>query len=213
MNMSLMHDATFLAMYVSAAIVTLVIVERLIFFGYTLRDARRLESSLTREVVASGELPLRGGKSRSVVASAVQRMLDERAHFRGRDDIEDLSGALYVESRAKLERHLWILDTVVTAAPLMGLLGTILGIIDTFTALAQSGISDPQGVSAGIGTALFATALGITIALYGLIFLNHFRDRVERISDYLKVLLLRVAMGISIPVAAPSARNATRAVA
>jgi biopolymer transport protein ExbB len=81
----------------------------------------------------------------------------------------------------------------------MGLLGTILGIIDTFTTLAQSGISDPQGVSAGIGTALFATALGIAIALVGLVFLNHFRDRVDRISDHLKILLLRAAMGVGEP--------------
>ena len=43
---------------------------------------------------------------------------------------------------------------MITAAPLLGLLGTILGIFETFTVLAKSGISDPQGVSAGIGVAL-----------------------------------------------------------
>ncbi|WP_189052382.1 MotA/TolQ/ExbB proton channel family protein, partial [Aliidongia dinghuensis] len=90
-----------------------------------------------------------------------------------------------------LNRHLWLLDTIVTAAPLLGLLGTILGIIDTFTALAQSGISDPSGVSAGIGTALFATALGISVAVYGLVFHNAFHERVHRIGDDIKILLIR----------------------
>ena len=89
-----------------------------------------------------------------------------------------------------------LLDTIVTAAPLLGLLGTILGIIDTFSALAKAGISDPSGVSAGIGTALFATALGIGVALYGLLFFNYFQEQVERVGDVIKVLLLR---GTSLP--------------
>jgi biopolymer transport protein ExbB len=82
----------------------------------------------------------------------------------------------------------------VTAAPLLGLLGTILGIIDTFAVLATSGVSDAGGVSKAIGTALEATALGIGIALYAMVFFNHFQERMERINDYLKVLLLRAGM-------------------
>jgi biopolymer transport protein ExbB len=74
-------------------------------------------------------------------------------------------------------------------------LGTILGIIDTFSALAQSGISDPSAVSKGIGTALFATALGIGIAVVGLAFFNLFQEKVERINDHLKILLIRAGMG------------------
>jgi biopolymer transport protein ExbB len=168
----------------------------MIFYWHTLRHARLLETSMTVDAMASSSLPeaLTGGDS--VPAETLRQMLGERHRLRSRDDVEDLSGAIYIAMKAKLQRHLWLLDTIVTAAPLMGLLGTILGIIDTFTTLAQSGISDPQGVSAGIGTALFATALGIAIALVGLVFLNHFRDRVDRISDHLKILLLRAAMGV-----------------
>ncbi|WP_240336297.1 MotA/TolQ/ExbB proton channel family protein, partial [Klebsiella aerogenes] len=46
-------------------------------------------------------------------------------------------------------------------APLLGLLGTVMGIIETFKALAASGVSEPSLVSAGMGTALYATGLGI----------------------------------------------------
>jgi biopolymer transport protein ExbB len=77
--------------------------------------------------------------------------------------------------------RLWILDTVVTAAPLLGLLGTILGIMDTFSALSSGGISDPAAVSRGIAAALLATAIGIGTALYGL--LGH--NILHRYSDYL----------------------------
>ncbi len=73
----------------------------------------------------------------------------------------------------------------------MGLLGTIFGIVDTFLALSKSGMSDPSGVSAGIGTALYATALGISVALIGILGFNYLNDRNERICEYLKVLILR----------------------
>jgi biopolymer transport protein ExbB len=92
-----------------------------------------------------------------------------------------------------LNQHLWVLDTIVTAAPLLGLLGTILGIFDTFTALAKSGISDPQGVSAGIGTALLATAIGIGTALICLIVYNAFLAKVERLGDQTKLALLQMS--------------------
>jgi len=61
-------------------------------------------------------------------------------------------------------------------------------------ALAQAGVSDPGAVSKGIGTALYATAMGIAVALYGLFFHNLFQIRIDAISDHLKVLLLRAGM-------------------
>jgi biopolymer transport protein ExbB len=168
------------------------VIERGIFYART--------SSMARKLVAA----LEGGASRvpadllqrdSVPSRVVQQMLSRRGAVEARHDLEDLSESIYIEAKTELSKHLWMLDTIVTAAPLLGLLGTILGIIDTFTALAQSGISDPAGVSAGIGTALFATALGISVALYGLLFHNAFQERVQRISDHLKVLLIRSGMG------------------
>ncbi|MGL4407016.1 MAG: MotA/TolQ/ExbB proton channel family protein [Zoogloea sp.] len=196
MNMTLMHTITFYVLYGALSLTVFVAIERLIFYRVTLRQARLLESTLTVEALADPDLPAALTDNDTVPTETLRQMLKQRALLRTRDDIEDLSGAIYIAMKARLERHLWVLDTIVTAAPLLGLLGTILGIIDTFTTLAQSGISDPQGVSAGIGTALFATALGISVALVGLLCLNHFRDRVERISDHLKILLMRAAMGL-----------------
>jgi len=194
-SVQLLHDITFYAMYMAAAVAAFVIIERLIFYFVSLRDARLLETCMTHEVHSVAELPAELMARDSVPVRAVRQILAEKAALGQRHDLEDLSEAIYIASKEQMHARLWILDTVVTAAPLMGLLGTILGIIDTFAVLATSGISDPSGVSKGIGTALFATALGISIALFGLVFFNHFQERVERINDHLKILLLRAGIG------------------
>lgn len=179
MNYPWLHELAFYAIYGAIALATFVVVERMIFYTVTLRHARRL---------AGDGL---GSDGETLAAEVLREAREGCARAADRHEQEDITEAIYIGTREKLQRHLWILDTIVTAAPLLGLLGTILGIIDTFTALARSGISDPQAVSAGIGTALFATALGIAVALYGLIFHNFFHDRVERIGETIKIILLK----------------------
>jgi biopolymer transport protein ExbB len=195
MNYQLLHNFTFYAMYGVLGIAIVVVIERLIFYVVTLRHAKELEAVMTHEVHSLADLPEKLIRRDSVGARALREMLETKSRLMSRQDIEDLSEAIYIAMKAKLMSRIWILDTVVTAAPLLGLLGTIFGIIDTFSVLAQSGISDPSAVSKGIGLALFATALGIGIALFGLVFHNMFQEKVERINDHLKILLLRAGMG------------------
>lgn len=192
MNYQLLHQISFYLMYACLALAFLISVERIIFFVHTLKHARALEGAVIGQTKSLDELVEHVGGQDHVSAAALRSLVEERKQARTPEQMENLSQAIYLDLRARLTRHLWILDTIVTAAPLLGLLGTILGIIETFTTLASSGVSDPKGVSAGIGTALFATALGISTALFVLVFLNHFNDRVERISDHLKILILRV---------------------
>jgi biopolymer transport protein ExbB len=78
----------------------------------------------------------------------------------------------------------------VTAAPLLGLLGTIFAIMEMFTALAAGGVSDPAAVSCGIGTALVATAIGIATALLGLLGNNVLKRRAQVMTEDFKGLLL-----------------------
>ncbi|MGH7839014.1 MAG: MotA/TolQ/ExbB proton channel family protein, partial [Candidatus Binataceae bacterium] len=91
--------------------------------------------------------------------------------------------AWWVESRASdeaggiekaLSRGLWILETVVTAAPLMGLLGTITGMMQAFKVIGASSLVAPTQVTAGVAQALIATALGLLIALFALFAFNFF---------------------------------------
>lgn len=195
MNYQVLHEATFGVMYLVAGLATFVIGERMIFYAVTLRHARSIESMLITGRGNPAQISSQFESRTSVPMEALRSMVDARERMKTRHDQEDISEAIYLSLKAKLQNHLWILDTAVTAAPLLGLLGTIFGIIETFSTLAQSGISDPAGVSASIGTALFATALGIAIALYGLIFFNLFQDRVERIGEHLRVIILHAGMG------------------
>ena len=76
----------------------------------------------------------------------------------------------------------------------LGLLGTILGIMETFSALSSGGISDPAAVSRGIATALLATAIGIGTALYGLIGHNMLHRAADNLIEGVKSLLLQTTI-------------------
>ena len=187
---NLLHDISFYIMYGAAALAIFVIIERMIFFIFNTRRAHALAKHALAD---EGEAVAAAALDNSVAGELTSNRLAARIRFSGLD-LAAAGDAALIAAKEKLQRHLWMLDTIVTAAPLLGLLGTILGIVDTFYSLAQSGMSDPAGVSSGIGTALYATALGISIAVVGLVFFNHFQDRVERITDSLKVTVLRLSM-------------------
>jgi biopolymer transport protein ExbB len=195
MNMDLLHDITFYVMYGAAALAAFVVVERCIFFGYTLRKARKLVPAVNAGVRSIDDLPQPLTERDSLPLQLVAQIYEGRRSLTSHQELEDLGQAIYIDMRGKLSHSLWILEAVVAGAPLLGLLGTILGIIDTFKALAEAGVSDPGEVSRGIGTALYATALGISIALVGLVFNSHLQDRQEQINDHLKMLLLRAGLG------------------
>jgi biopolymer transport protein ExbB len=80
----------------------------------------------------------------------------------------------------RMKKYLPVLDTVITASPLLGILGTVIGIIHSFKMLGMSGIQDPQAVTAGIAQALITTAAGLLIAILTLFPYNYFMSNVEK---------------------------------
>jgi biopolymer transport protein ExbB len=78
-----------------------------------------------------------------------------------------------------LERFLTTLGTIATAAPLLGLFGTVIGMIEIFGSQSPTGGTNPQQLAHGISIALYNTAFGIAIAIPALIFYRHFRARVD----------------------------------
>ncbi len=79
----------------------------------------------------------------------------------------------------ELERFLNALGTIAAISPLIGLLGTVLGMITVFTAITTVGVGDPGELAGGISKALITTATGLTIAIPSLIFYRYFKARVE----------------------------------
>ncbi|HUX73176.1 MAG TPA: MotA/TolQ/ExbB proton channel family protein [Steroidobacteraceae bacterium] len=81
----------------------------------------------------------------------------------------------------ELERFLNTLGTIAAVAPLLGLLGTVAGIIRAFSAITVNGLGDPQILSGGIGEALITTAAGLSVAIPSLIAYRYLRGKVERL--------------------------------
>ncbi len=103
----------------------------------------------------------------------------------------DMTSSLAMERQAKEEvnqmsHYLAVLDTMVTVAPLLGIYGTLTGIIRAFDSLSAGGLPDPRLVGAGIAEALITTIAGLTIAIPGIICYNHLIRRVERSTQELE---------------------------
>jgi len=82
-----------------------------------------------------------------------------------------------------LKSRLGALDTIITLAPLLGLLGTVVGMIGSFDIMSESGMGQPHAVTGGVAEALIATATGLLIAILTLIPYNYFGSRVEKEMD------------------------------
>jgi len=80
----------------------------------------------------------------------------------------------------RMRRYLPILDTIITVSPLLGIFGTVIGIILSFEMLGSAGIEEPQAVTAGIAQALITTASGLGIAILSLFPFNYFNSRIEK---------------------------------
>jgi biopolymer transport protein ExbB len=85
------------------------------------------------------------------------------------------------EETPKIERHLFWLQTVAQASPLLGLLGTVFGMIRMFGAVSLSGLGDPQILSRGISEAMLATAEGLCIGIPALVAFNYLTSRSEQL--------------------------------
>lgn len=93
---------------------------------------------------------------------------------------EELSDKARQEVRV-LDKGLTTLETIATITPVMGLLGTVIGMIKVFSVISKDGMANPSILSAGISEALITTATGLTIALPTLIMYHYFNKRNESI--------------------------------
>ncbi|WP_320046773.1 MotA/TolQ/ExbB proton channel family protein [uncultured Ilyobacter sp.] len=81
----------------------------------------------------------------------------------------------------RLERGMWLLGIVAHTTPLLGLLGTVTGMIQAFHAIASYGTGDPSVLAEGISKALITTAGGLTVAIPAVIFYNYFNKRIDTV--------------------------------
>lgn len=156
-----------------------VIIERWLYYRATDKAAREFRSFL--QTTVSDEKTSKPNSGDSI--NLFEKMWDAAAPI-SPSEREARQTAVDDAVRAEiplLERNLYILTTAATVAPLLGLLGTVLGMIKTFQAASMSGLGNPQMLAEGISEALYNTAGGLLVAIPCIIANNHFRSRVERL--------------------------------
>ena len=184
-----------------------IILERL----WTLQDKRVVPPDLTQKVRQLIEANQINDKVIAALEhnSALGKLLATALRNRHRsrevimERLED-SGRHIVH---ELERFLSTLGTIAGVSPLLGLLGTVTGIIKSFNAIQAGGMGDPRALSGGIAAALIATAAGLCVAIPALISYRFLRGRVERIVVEMEKDAVRIADAIE--ATHPHVRRAT----
>jgi len=97
---------------------------------------------------------------------------------------------------SRLRTYLPVLDTIITLSPLLGLLGTVTGMIAAFGILSTSGMNQPNAITGGVAEALIATAAGLAIAIATLVPYNYFLARAEQALDAIERLASRLDLAL-----------------
>lgn len=175
-----------------SVIAVTLILERAVFYVSTNGPARRERLYQLGKLLRAGrddEARQEAKRDRSVYGSAVTQLLDE--------DVTEAAAVDAVEAqRARLERFLPVLSTIITASPMLGILGTVIGIIGAFTELSgERADLDLNNLGGDIGEALITTAAGITVALLTLLPYNLFRAQADRSLSRLESLMAAAMSG------------------
>ena len=161
-----------------------IIIERFI----TLKKASKDGEALMEQVRAAYKGPEDMAKTIAICqefGGPVGRMF-ARGIKNAKRDADAIEMAMEQEASNELpalEQYLPLIKTIVNIAPLLGLLGTIAGMIASFRAASKSGLSNPTQVLGGISEALISTATGITLAIVGFIFFNYFSQLSKRVVE------------------------------
>lgn len=180
---------------ITSIVATTVVFERIFFI---IREKKRRDPQLVENILAAVE---EGDTEKAVAAGYKSQDFVARTLTYGLANREkSFSNALLRAANQELKRFsqgLQILDTIITLAPLLGLLGTVTGMIRSFSLLGGREIEAPTVITGGIAEALIATAFGLSIAIIALIPFNYLNSRLEEArheiedgSSHLELLLM-----------------------
>lgn len=158
-------------------VVVTIIGERLLFWAQIKRRRNRKLMDEVLQLAETGDWQQIKEKSNGCQDHVIRMITVGILH---RD--YDMSRAMEAEAQnrvKKMSQFMTVLDTMITVTPLLGILGTVLGIISSFKMLGTGGIPDPKLVTGGIAQALITTATGLSISIATVFPYNYFKSRIE----------------------------------
>jgi biopolymer transport protein ExbB/TolQ len=185
--------ATYPLIIFSIATVT-IIFERLYSLRSLVPDTLRLAGSIC-PTLEKGDFTTALRATEAELVTPAGRIFSDVLARHQSDSLEyltDLTEGKRFEELEALKGPLWVLATVSSSAPFIGLFGTVVGIMRAFHSMAIAGSGGFAVVAAGISEALVATALGLGVAIVAVCFYNYFQTRIERIEAALTIASNRV---------------------
>ena len=155
-----------------------VILERLLFWVGFFRNRERFLAGDVLDLASRGQWDAIRERTAGSRDSVIRVLVSGILH---RD--YDMASAMEAEAQSqiqKMRKFMGVLDTMITVSPLLGIFGTVLGIISSFKVLGMAGLDDPRAVTGGIAQALITTAAGLGIAIMSVFPYNYYNSRIER---------------------------------
>ena len=170
-----------------------IVIER----AWTLRRRRVLPEDLAGRVVArlgQGASVQAGFDGESPLARVIAAGVDNAG--RGREHMKAAMQEAVDRANHDLQRYLTTLGIIASVTPLLGLLGTVVGMIEVFSALTLAGAGNAQALAGGIAEALITTAAGLSVAIPALMFHRYFLRRVDDLAREMEQEAARVAEAV-----------------
>jgi biopolymer transport protein ExbB len=179
---------------VCSLVAATVAIERLLFFWRERRASIAGNSRVEQMIdcAAAGQFTAAEALGRDAHGAA-GRVLAEGLKHRAYGLHDTMETAADVEID-RLRHGLSVLDTIITLAPMLGILGTVTGIIRSFHLLGLSGVENPTAVTGGIAEALITTAAGLVVAIGTLVPFNYCVSQVKRRARLLEQIMHRFEM-------------------
>lgn len=168
------------------------VIERFIYFK---KNEQNNRSFLTKDIKEQldnkkiKELVIMLNKERCSVSRVLKEVLYEvyRNPNSTPEKLEEKGKEKAMLQLIALEKNMWIISLAAHLTPLVGLLGTVTGMIKAFQAVSVHGTGDPSVLARGISEALFTTAGGLFVAIPALIFYNYFNKKIEKIISDMEI--------------------------
>jgi biopolymer transport protein ExbB len=193
-----MHEMTFVdimkislvmpVLLVLSVVMVAALMERLLFYSRMAGVDPALFKEIKNALLAGKPDQARAAAStgRGLIAQALEAQLGA-ARMKNRSDMDHLLTLYFQRAQSLLGRRLGIFGTISFISPLLGLLGTVLGVMRAFRDLGISGAGGPAVVATGISEALVATAAGIAVAVSAALIYNYFNARQKDVLNSLTI--------------------------